>query len=315
MQRDKIKRAVLVIPLLFILFFYYVVSTRKQMSQIKEEFGGQMAMTKGLMFKATDAEGKDHWFGLGKPLRVSREVLFRGGTQAPNAFHLTPISSRTVELEGQFTGDVRRGGSCNVDTLCYVPHGLTHLETSAHILNRDTNPPTVKDIPPEKLSGMALLIDLSDMGQDTGKKIAWETVQAKLDRNRLPISMLAIKTASSLLPQDYDFSGKDFLYLAAETAKGIHDYKTADSHIDCLILDLPSIDRESDGGKLLAHRGFFGLPDTGFDAEDLEKRVLVELAMFSGLEEGYYYVVITPPLLETNAVSTGIVFHSLTELE
>jgi kynurenine formamidase len=315
MKRDTIKRATLIIPLLFILFFYYVVSTRKQMSRIKKDYGGQMNTTQGMLFKAADAEGKDRWFGLGEPLRVSREVLFKGGTEAPNAFHLTPISSRTVEFEGQFIGDVRRGGSCNVDTLSYVPHGLTHLETSAHILNPDTNPPTVKDIPAEKLSGMALLIDLSERGEEAGQKIPWEAVQAKLERNTLPISMLAIKTVSSLLPQDYDFSGKDFLCLSPVAAKGIHDYKAAGSRIDCLILDLPSIDRESDGGKLLAHRGFFGLPDTGFDGVDTEKRALVELAIFSGLKEGYYYVTITPPLLETNAVSTGIIFRPMTELE
>ncbi|NIM14000.1 MAG: hypothetical protein GTO45_18295 [Candidatus Aminicenantes bacterium] len=46
---------------------------------------------------------------------------------------------------------------------------------------------------------------------------------------------------------------------------------------------------------------------------DNERRALVELAWFSDLEEGYYYVVITPPRFQANAVSTGVVFQPLVE--
>ena len=104
------------------------------------------------IIEAIDAEGKTRRFRLGEPRSVSREVLFAPGATSSNAFHLPGIHSRTVEFEGQFIGDVNRGGSCNVDLLSYVPHGLTHLETAAHILSGEANPPTVKDIPLEQLS-------------------------------------------------------------------------------------------------------------------------------------------------------------------
>lgn len=312
MSNGKVRRALFIIPLLFVMFFYFIVSTQKQMRKIKKEAAGTMH-NKGMMIKVLDTHGEDRWFGMGDFKTVSREVLLNNETKAPNAFHLTPFSSRTVEFEGQFIGDVKRGGSCNVDTLSYVPHGLTHLETSAHLLNPDAHPPTVKDIPPESLSGIALLLDLSYLGKEPGGKIPWDAVRPVLEKNTLPISLLAIKTHASILPQDYDFSSKDFLSLSPETAKGIHDYRLDGNRIDCLILDLPSIDPESDGGKLLAHRNFFGLPLTGMDAEDKEKRALVELAWFSDLQEGYYYVFISPPRFDTNAVTTGILLRPLLE--
>lgn len=323
MKKDKLKRALLVIPIFLIIAFLYTVSMHKKMKQIKQEVNREMT-AKGIQLQValTTGDGEVRWFLPGEPQSVGREIYFKGETRSSNAFNLSPVTSKTVEFEGQFIGDVKRGGSCNVDTLQYVPHGITHLETSAHILSPDAGPPTVKDIPLENLSGIVYLMDLSHLGTKEGESVPWEVVREKLEKITLPISMLALKTHASMLPQAYDFSGKDFLSLAPETAGGIHDYrfplkpgKDVFNRIDCLILDLPSIDPESDGGKLLAHRKFFGLPLSGVEVEDREKRALVELAWFGRLEEGYYYAEITPPRFETHAVSTGIVFRPLKEME
>jgi len=273
-----------------------------------------------MILNVTDSAGKKQEFHLAGPVSVSREVLFSPKTKSPNAFHLPPIQTKTVEYEGQFIGDVKRGGSCNVDVLSYVPHGLTHIETAAHILNTDTKPFSINDIPPENLHGIVYLIDLAQYSAEPGAQIPWEPIETKLKQNRLPISMLALKTTASLLPQDYDFSGKNFLSLSPNAALGIHDYRfyfpgsskvKEEKRIDCLLLDLPSIDPEKDEGKLSDHRRYFGIPLTGHNAVDSEKRTIVELAWFSHLNEGYYYAVITPPRFQTHAVTTGIFFYPL----
>jgi kynurenine formamidase len=269
------------------------------------------------LVKLTDADGNTKQFRMGEPIPVSRPVVFQPGTKASNAFSLPVINSKTLEVGDQFIGDVNRGGSCNVDILSYVPHGITHIETAAHILSPESQPCFVDEIPPGYLSGIVYLLDLTQPGpglmpgEEPGQQVPWKAVAEKLRQNKLPISMLAIKTKASLLPADYDFSGKDFLSISREAAKGIHDYKYP---ITCLLLDLPSIDPETDEGKLLAHRGYFGLSLTGHKGEDGEKRALVELAWFSEVEAGYYYADITPPRFRTNAVATGIVFRPLEEI-
>jgi len=288
-------------------------------------------MRERVIVETTDCDGNHRRFSLGEPLPVSREVRFQPETKASNAFYLPMIYSKTVEFEGQFIGDVERGGSCNVDTLCFTPHNITHLETSAHILAPSSKPAYVSDINPAHLEGIVLLIDLSKNnsldgsgvpGDKAGSLVAVDMIAHKLRKNKLPISMLALKTRSSLLAEDYDFSGKNFLAVSPEAARLVHDYtmtipqgenESTDLRIHCLLLDLPSIDPESDGGKLSAHRNFFGLPATGIEGEDLEKRALVELAYFNNLEEGYYYARITPPRIRTNAVTTGIIFRPLLE--
>jgi len=267
--------------------------------------------------KLKDSTNKDHTYWLGGPLFAGRDIYFSPETESPNIFHLPLITSKTFELENQFTGDVRKGGSCNLDVLNYIPHNLTHVETAAHIVSYDCNPPWIADIPAENFSGIVYVIDLTDIRIEQGRLISRNEIERKLRNNRLPVTMLAIKTKASEFPQDYDFSDKGFIALDAEAAKGIHDYSIVINSkkfiIDCLILDLPSIDPERDGGKLSAHRSYFGLPETGHYSQNVEKRILIELAYFSEIEEGYYYAVLTPSRFQTNAAATEILFWPLRE--
>ncbi|MFC2155259.1 cyclase family protein [Acidobacteriota bacterium] len=266
--------------------------------------------TFGHQLRVRDSKNETKTFHLGQPRTVSREVTFYPETKSVNGFYLPRIESTTFQYKDQFVGDVQKGGSCNVDILRYVPHGLTHIETSAHILSWDERAVTLKDIPPQNLCGLVYLMDLTHLEAKPGQSIDRRDIEARIKKITLPITMLALKTRASLLPQDTDFSGKDYLYLHPEAAQAIHDFKP---RLHCLILDLPSIDRENDGGQLLAHRYFFGLPRKAHQWVDKEKRTLVELAWFSDLKEGYYYAVITPPSFQSNAVSTGIFFHPLIE--
>lgn len=273
-----------------------------------------------LNLQVVDSNNELRVFELGAPVPAGREILTDPVVRSSNAFNLPVLKTETVEFEGQFIGDVNRGGPCNVDLISYVPHNVTHIETSAHILSPDSGPITVNQIPQGHLSGIVYVIDLTHLTAQPGRLISWEDIEQKLIKNGLPITMLALKTRSSLLPEDFDFSNQNFMALSQDAARGIHDYlfnsempESRRTRIDCLILDLPSIDPEADEGLLLAHRAFFGLPETGHIAVDTEKRALIELAMLNNIEEGYYFAGITPPRIQTNAVSTGLTLRPLNE--
>jgi len=268
-----------------------------------------------ILIRVRDTENNLRIFEPGAPVNVSREVRFRPETVSTGSFYLPKPKLETFRSGDQFIGDVDKGGSCNVDIITYVPHNVTHAETSSHVTRYGENAVTLNKIPAEYLTGIALLIDLSDLPDEPGSLISRQHIESKLEQNNLPITMLAVKTGASGLPADYDFSGKNYMAVTPEAAAAVHDYSPGDSRIDCLLLDLPSIDPEEDEGKLSAHRAIFGLPETGHDMTDAEMRLLVELADFSALEEGYYYVVITLPRFETNAAAAGIVFRTLVERE
>ncbi len=237
-------------------------------------------------------------------INVSRTI--DPNTSSSGAFYLDQPSAETVEFPGQFIGDVDRGGSCNVSYLTFCPHNVTHIETSAHVLSPECSPPTVADLENAALIGRVFLIDLSYLDTSYNAKIDMEHVKPHLDTLTQQINFVAIKTKSSDLPETFDFSGRGFMALSQKAGQYLHDFKSQGHPMAGLVLDLPSIDQESDEGKLLAHRAWFGLPMTGHVADDQEKRSLVELAYFNKLTQGYYNIHISPPNFRTDAAAVGV---------
>lgn len=247
-------------------------------------------------------------FNLLQPLSISRQLDL---TKQSNAFNLPEVKSETFSFEDLFIGDVLQGGSCNVDILSFCPHNLTHIECSSHILNQ-TLPETVSmaDISLNHLQGLIYVIDLRAIVKDS-KLILKEHLEKELAKINLPVTAIALKTPASDLEQNFDFSGKDFLALSKEAAEEINKFSFQGTKITTLILDLPSTDSENDDGKLLAHRTFFEIPETGITFKDTKKKVIVELAYFSEIDQNYYYFIMTPPKIKTNAIITDILFFPL----
>ena len=151
-----------------------------------------------LQLKTTDTANKTRLFKLESPVNAGREVLFAPTYKGPNTFHLPRAQSETYSYKDQFTGDVTRGGSCNVDRLSYIPHTLTHIESSAHVLGPQESGVTIKDIPGQNLCGLAYLVDISHLDKKAGSAVLWQDIEEQIKKITLPISILAIKTKSSL---------------------------------------------------------------------------------------------------------------------
>ncbi|MCH8906657.1 MAG: cyclase family protein, partial [Candidatus Heimdallarchaeota archaeon] len=215
---------------------------------------------------------------------------------------LPDFTSKTFEYQDQFIGDIHRGGSCNVDVYTYSPHNHTHIEVSSHIVE---NGYTLNDLTQNELSGIVLVIDLSDESFEDNL-IRWKQIERKL-RDIVPsTSMLAIKTKYST--ESYPkFSGNNPIAVDPELSNKLtlHFPK-----IKILLLDLPSIDSES-SEVLLAHRRFFNLPNEGITTEVKDKKGIVELAKFTNVSDGYYFCMMSPPKTQTNAAITDIIFHSI----
>lgn len=88
-----------------------------------------------------------------------------------------------------------------------------------------------------------------------------------------------------------DYSGSNPPYLTQACVRTLRELFPAARH---LVTELPSVDREDDGGPLAAHREWFGLParSTGPTAEQEERagteagRTITEMAKLSACEEG-----------------------------
>ena len=247
-------------------------------------------------------------FNLGSPVSVSRTIMFGNHS---NAFNLPHVSSHPFSYKDIFIGDVLQGGSCIVDILSFCPHNLTHVETSDHILNQVPGNASISKIPLQHLQGLVYVIDLSNKLNVDTKLIQPEHIEDELLKITIPVTAIALKTQVSELPQDYDFTGKDCLALSKDTSEKLANFSIDDQKITTLLLDLPSTDAEDDGGKLLAHRAFFEITHQCIEIKYSKKKIIVELANFQRIVQNYYYFILTPARITSNAMITDIFFYPL----
>lgn len=169
------------------------------------------------------------------------------------AAHAEPL------VAGTFIGDVNRGGSCNCSTYHLTPHcNGTHTESVGHI-TREFFP--VNAIAPAALLLAELISVIPIMTATTfapdDRIITRELLQAQLANRAVSSTALLVRT----LPNDD--SKLTLNYDAAPCPAYFHSDALAwlaTIGIEHLLVDTPSVDRMSDGGLLLAHRTFWGMP-------------------------------------------------------
>jgi arylformamidase len=226
--------------------------------------------------------------GIDISLPVSRD-------QGPNAFYLQHAEFNTVEA-GRFVGNVRRGGSCNVEDISFSPHGNgTHTECAGHIA---PEPIYIKDILPDALL-TARLISVTPVNGVIG---AGELSQ-KIGANAEKAKALIVRT----LPNDEgkrrkNYSGENPTYFHAEA---IHDINEAG--IEHLLTDLPSLDKVDDS-KLLAHHAFFR------EGENWNKKKTVTEMVFvpDEIPDGLYALNLQMAAFESDACPSKPVLFFLT---
>lgn len=153
---------------------------------------------------------------------------------------------------GDFTGSVKEGGSVNYQKLSLTPHGNgTHTECYGHIsadrvtinqcLTKFHFFAEVISITPEQIGSGDFVIARNALAV----KIKTPAVQAIVIRTLPNTDTKRKVNYSGTNPRISIMKQRDYL---------------VELGIMHLLIDLPSVDRESDGGKLLAHKAFWQFP-------------------------------------------------------
>lgn len=271
----------------------------------------------GALFSARIGGG-EYRFDPSAPFDISIPLDFHG--EQPDAFHLPHASAVSAE-GGGFIGDTRRGGSCNCETVTLNPHGNgTHTECVGHItdariavgsLLRDTFVPAVLvSVSPEQADspGEEGVIDEAD------RAVTRAALQAGLAAaGEIPgefFRALVIRT----LPNDQGkmsavYSGGNPPYITPAAMRLVRELG-----VEHLLLDLPSADREDDGGRLAAHRIFWDVPEgVRSIAQPYTSRTITEMCFVpDGIPDGRYLLNLQiPPFLLDAAPSRPLLFSVL----
>ena len=197
----------------------------------------------------TDFNNKRYSADLNQPLDIS--LPLKEGLDTVNCFWAAYMETVPVRM-GSFIGSTKEGGVVNFQTVKFTPRGNgTHTECVGHI-SKETY--TINQNL-QRFHFIAQLLTLYPQRLENGDRVILkEQFEGNLVDN---IDALIIRTApNDDLKKRTNYSGSNPPYIHYEAMQYIVTHG-----IQHLLVDLPSVDKENDGGKLLAHKAFWKYPE------------------------------------------------------
>lgn len=219
----------------------------------------------------------------------------------PNCYHAEPPTAQTIRTDS-FVGSVREGGSCNYQRLHLTPHGNgTHTEGYGHLSPAPTD--TVNGL--THYAGAAWLATPPTMHAANGDAyVGLEALRAALPVAPPPAVMVRTRP-NSPEKRTRQYSGTNPPYLAPAVGLWL-----AQQGVQHLLVDLPSVDRESDGGAMHVHRGFWDYP-----AQPRAYTTITELIYVPDeIPDGLYLLLLTLPNIALDAVPSRPLIFPVTPL-
>ena len=235
----------------------------------------------------------------------------------PRHFGAPPATSRPYAVPG-FEGSVERGASCNCQTLTLIPHcNGTHTECVGHLTREPLDAHRVAPL------GLvpAILVSVEPVSDPDGEStepapqpgdllITRRALERGWTNNPFIPRALVLRTLPDTPGKRHqDYTNQTPPYLTREAAQWL-----VDRGIEHLVVDMPSIDRAHDEGRLTAHRLFFGLPqaDTHLAHAKRAYATVTELAYIPDtVRDGPYLLEIQVPALGGDAVPSRPLLYPL----
>jgi len=248
---------------------------------------GTRALKARLLLDAREVE-----VDLSRPIEIALNLNFDAAQ--PRHFGAPAATTQAFAVPG-FSGSVARGASCNCNVITLIPHcNGTHTECVGHLT---TEPLDAHRLAPKGLIA-AVLITVAPT----------DATQESTDPTPQPGDQLITRTALERnWPRDFQPQAVVIRTLPGEAAyfsREAAEFLVARG-IEHLVVDLPSIDRAHDEGRLTAHRVFFGLPP-GATTSSLATRPQATVTEFAyippDVPDGPYLLEIQVPAISGDAV-------------
>ncbi len=189
---------------------------------------------------------KDYKIDLSKPQDIS--IAIDTSKENVSAWYIDDPKIFPVS-DGKWTGSVQKGADVNFNNIQFNPHShITHTECVGHIteevhsVNKNLKKffflAEVLTIAPEQLENKDFVISKKQLQYALGNK------------KREAVVIRTIPNLSEKKSMQYAHTNPP--YLSEEAAEYLKE-----KGIEHLLIDLPSVDKEKDEGKLLAHNAFW----------------------------------------------------------
>ncbi|RZS99732.1 cyclase family protein [Aquimarina brevivitae] len=190
---------------------------------------------------------KTYTLDLSKPLDIS--IPIRASKENVNAWYIPEPKIEPVRF-GDWVGKVKEGASTNFNNILFNPHGHgTHTECVGHITKEFYSIHQSLT----QFFFIAELITITPIAIGEDQVITKQQIEEQLHTNPEALLLRTLPNTDAKCNQQY--SNTNWPYLTEDAALFIRE-----QGIQHLLIDLPSVDKEKDGGKLLAHKAFWDYP-------------------------------------------------------
>lgn len=194
--------------------------------------------------------GKDFKVDFFKPIDIS--IPLSTDKNCVSAWYVSPMKLEPV-VNGNWVGDVNQGGSVNFRNITFNPHGNgTHTECVGHIskefytINKNL----------QRFLFVAELITILPTQLENGDYVITKKALQICLHDVIAPEALVIRTLSNGVNKlTHQYSNTNPPYILKEGIEYLNELG-----IEHLLIDMPSIDRELDEGKLEAHHTFWNYP-------------------------------------------------------
>jgi len=238
-------------------------------------------------------KGQNFQTDLSTPHDIS--IPFEEGEGHVLAWYQGPVKMEAVRM-GDWVGDVKQGAGVNFRNIFFNPHAHgTHTETVGHIS------PNLESINShfKEYFCFANLISLLPVQMESDLIITLEQIKAACPSPADAIIIRTLPNDDLKLSKNYSCSNPP--YLQHEAASWLRE-----SGVRHLMIDLPSVDREEDGGKLLSHHAFWNFPE----ATRLEATITELVFVADAIKDGFYFMNLqVAPFVNDAAPSRPLLFE------
>ena len=245
-------------------------------------------------------KNKQYEVNLSKPLDIS--IPLKAGEDTVNCFYAPPLRIEPV-VAGDFIGSREAGSPVNFKNVHMNPHGNgTHTECVGHIA---TEVYTLNNCL-HNFHFIAKLISVAPAVQADGDLVITRAQMEVLFSNGQAEALVIRTLPNALSKKQRNYSGTNPPYLAAEAISYL-----VDCGVRHLLIDLPSVDKEQDGGKVLAHRAFWQYPDT-VKAGRLDCTITELIFVDNTIKDGYFLLNLCITSLVLDASPSKPILYELT---
>lgn len=237
---------------------------------------------------------------LAKPIDIS--IPLEAGDKTVNCFY-APMMETSPVIAGDFIGSTQQGGIVNFLNVKVNPHGNgTHTECVGHIAKEKF---TINNAL-QKFHFLAKVITVTATITDEGDHVIFKNqIQSSLKKREAEaIVIRTFPNHTDKLKRHY--SGTNPTYLHHEATEYL--VRCGVKH---LLIDLPSVDREEDGGALLSHRAFWQYP------HDIRKDCTITELIFVNdkIKDGLYLLQIGIASLEIDVSPSKPILYKIKEID